>query len=94
MRERDRPKYAWRMIRTIEELSMGAWPALETFVSDGWVLRFSEGYTRRANSVHPLSRGTRRLATKIEEAERLYRERGLTPIFKLTPDSQPPGLEA
>ncbi len=73
---------------------MNAWPALETLVSDGWVLRFSDGYTRRANSVHSLFHGTRRLAAKIDEAERLYRERGLATVFKLTPDSQPRGLEA
>jgi|LGOV01.1.fsa_nt_gb hypothetical protein len=33
------------MIRFIEELSMSAWPALQTHLYDGWVLRISKGYT-------------------------------------------------
>ncbi len=81
------------MIRTLEELSMNAWPALETVESDGWVLRFSEGYTRRANSVHPLGPGTRNLVDKIQEAERQYRERDLRPTFKMTTGSLPHDLD-
>jgi ribosomal protein S18 acetylase RimI-like enzyme len=81
------------MIRTLERLSMHAWPALETLESDGWILRFSEGYTRRANSVHPLGPGTRNLADKIEEVERQYGERGLPPTFKMTTGSLPHDLD-
>jgi ribosomal protein S18 acetylase RimI-like enzyme len=81
-------------IRLLEETSMNAWPALETVTSDGWVLRFSGGYTRRANSVHPLAPGTRHLTDKVDEAERMYRARNLPTIFKLTTDSQPDGLES
>ena len=73
---------------------MNAWPALRSSVRDGWILRFSDGYTRRANSVHPLYPPSRDLAEKIAEAERLYQEQGLPAIFKLTAQSQPPGLEA
>ncbi len=31
------------MIKLIEELSMNAWPALQTKLFDGWVLRFADG---------------------------------------------------
>jgi GNAT superfamily N-acetyltransferase len=82
------------VICRLEELTMHAWPALETVASDGWVLRSSNGYTRRANSVHPLYPPSRDLAEKIAEAERLYQERGLPAIFKLTAESQPRALEA
>jgi ribosomal protein S18 acetylase RimI-like enzyme len=82
------------VIQTLEELSMNAWPALEAVKSDGWVLRFSEGYTRRANSVHPLDGGVRGPAAKIDEAEELYRAHDLPPTFKMTEASQPDGLEA
>ena len=51
---------------------------------DGWVARFAEGYTRRANSVWPLYAGTRGLGEKVEECERLYAARGQLCIFKLT----------
>jgi GNAT superfamily N-acetyltransferase len=82
------------MIRTIEELSMNAWPALRSSVCDGWVMRFSNGYTRRANSVHPLYPSSCGLDAMIAEAERLYQEQGLPAIFKLTAESQPRALEA
>jgi GNAT superfamily N-acetyltransferase len=52
---------------------------------DGWLVRFAEGYTRRANSVHPLYEGTRPLDRKIDECERLYAERAQPCIFKLNP---------
>ena len=42
------------MIRTLEELSMNALPALQTMLYGGWVLRFANGYTRRANSINPI----------------------------------------
>ncbi|MDD5265046.1 MAG: hypothetical protein PHU43_09460, partial [Candidatus Bipolaricaulis sp.] len=73
---------------------MNAWPALESMECDGWVFRFSEGYTRRANSVHPLDAGSRDLAEKIAEAERLYRAHDLPSTFKMTQASRPSGLEA
>jgi len=46
-------------IRSVEERSLNAWPSLHQMLYDGWVLRFSNGYTRRANSVSPIYRGRR-----------------------------------
>ncbi len=53
------------MIRTIEELSINALPALQTMLVDGWVLRFANGYTKRANSIHPLYASTGDAREKI-----------------------------
>lgn len=72
-------------IRHIEELSLNAWPALETALYDGWVLRFSSGYTRRANSVNPLYPSLLEATEKLRHCQRLYRDRGLPTVFKVTP---------
>ena len=82
------------MIRLIEELSLSALPALETAFLDGWVLRLSENFTRRANSINPLYPGTRPLADNLRDVEDIYRRKGQRVVFKLTPASLPEGLDA
>jgi N-acetylglutamate synthase len=74
------------MSRFLEELSINALPALQSIVADGWLLRFSKGYFRRANAVHPLEL-KRPFDTQIAFVEACYQARGLPPLFKLTPDS-------
>ena len=82
------------MIRALEELSLNAWPALQTVHYDGWLLRFAVGYTRRANSVQPLYGSTRDLAAKIAYCEQVYTGRDQSAVFKLTPAARPAGLDA
>jgi ribosomal protein S18 acetylase RimI-like enzyme len=81
------------VIRTVEELSMNAWPALQTMCYDGWILRFSNGYTRRANSVIPLYASERETVEKIKACEKVYKDQGLATTFKMTAESQPLGLD-
>jgi N-acetylglutamate synthase len=82
------------MIKTIEELSINAWPALQTMVYDGWILRFSNGYTKRANGIYPLYESKDELDTKIAACERVYQEQGLDVVYKMTSDVQPKELDA
>lgn len=77
----------------IEELSMNAWPSLQTVLYDGWILRFSGGYTRRANSVNLLYEGRLDVNEKISECERLYFGKHLDPVFKMTSASFPKELD-
>ena len=67
-----------------EELSMNAHPALKTQLYDGWILRFSNGYTNRANSVNPLYRSGLPHEVKIEHCENAYLREKLPAVFKLT----------
>ena len=50
----DSNKLTSKTIREIEELSFNAWPALQTLMFDGWIIRFADGYSKRANSVNPV----------------------------------------
>jgi ribosomal protein S18 acetylase RimI-like enzyme len=81
------------LTQRVEELSINAWPALQSLLYDGWVLRFANGYTRRANSVNPLYPSTSDLNEKISACEQLYRREGLTTVFKMTMHSMPAELD-
>jgi ribosomal protein S18 acetylase RimI-like enzyme len=72
-----------------EELSLNSHPALQTQLYDGWVLRYANGYTNRANSVSPLYQSTLDLHKKIDECETRYFAQKLPSVFKLTDFSDP-----
>jgi GNAT superfamily N-acetyltransferase len=72
-------------IQELEELSCAAWPADTELRLDGWLLRFTRGYTRRANSIHPLHETTMPVTQKLRECEQLYQAHNLPTTFKVTP---------
>lgn len=74
------------MIQRMEERSMNAWPSLQTVLYDGWVMRFSEGYTRRANSISPIYPSTLDMEDKIRFCEEKYASMNLPAVYKLTSD--------
>lgn len=74
-----------KIIQKIEELSINALPALETLFVDGWLLRFSNGYSKRANSINPLYATQEIVSEKIKKVEQIYQARNLPVMFKLTP---------
>lgn len=82
------------MICAVEELSMNAWPAMRTLHYDGWVLRYADGYTKRANSVYPLYPSEINVDQKIEFCEAFYRDLNLPAVFKLTRACAPSDLDA
>jgi ribosomal protein S18 acetylase RimI-like enzyme len=66
----------WR----VEEACLNAWPTLREVLLDGWVLRFSEGLTRRANSANPLGPVSE---VDLRACETLYRRLGLPTIIRV-----------
>jgi ribosomal protein S18 acetylase RimI-like enzyme len=77
-----------------EELSNNAWPALQTMLYDGWVLRFANGVTKRSNSVSLLYPSALDPDEKIAFCENLYEAQGITPCFKITGISEPAGIDS
>ncbi|MEK3881657.1 GNAT family N-acetyltransferase [Paenibacillus sp. PL2-23] len=82
------------LAKRIEEMSLNGWPALQTILYDGWLLRLANGYTKRSNSVHPIYAHTYDLEQKIAYCESFYASHGLPSVFKVTPFAQPGNLDA
>jgi GNAT superfamily N-acetyltransferase len=78
----------------LEELSINAWPSLQTVYDDGWLVRFANGYTGRANSVNALYPSSDDLEAKIKRCEERYTARRQETIFKISPAVQPPELDS
>lgn len=80
-------------VRTLEYLAFNAWPAFRTLLRDDWVLRFADGYSKRANSVNALAaaRGTpvAALERRIGEAEALFARLRIRCVFRLSPLMDP-----
>ena len=72
-------------IKTIEDLSLNAWPSHQIQIYDGWLLRFSYFYTHRTNCVEQIGVSTLPLDTKIAYCEEAYRKWGTPSIFKISP---------
>ena len=77
------------LARRVAAACLKGWPALHEIWLDGWLLRFAEGHTRRANSVNPLRRGSRDCREKIAECEAAYRAQGLPVIFRISALAEP-----
>lgn len=75
-------------IQLLEELGLNALPCLQQILYDGWLLRFAEGHTKRANSVTPLYAGSLDLIDKINRCEKIYRSFSIKSIFRLTDTPQ------
>ncbi len=69
----------WR----VEEACLNAWPALRQVLFGGWVLRFSGGLTRRANSANPLGFERADADPLIAGCEALYFDNRQPTIFRL-----------
>ena len=81
------------LVLRAETACYAAWPALRETTLDGWLLRFADGHTNRANSINVVAPAVRAPARKIADCEALYRAESLSPVFRLSTAIQEPGLE-
>lgn len=80
--------------RALEEAAARAWPHRSELRDEGWLLRFSGGGSKRANSVQTLRWTGSDVDAAIDRAERAYREHGQTPVFQVVDVSEPAALDS
>lgn len=80
-------------IADLERISLSMWNATEEIEYDGWILRFADGYTGRANSVQTYGASSLALQEKLAYCEAMYAQRSIPILFKMTSASQPQDLD-
>ncbi len=70
--------------RSLEKCLFNAWPALHSIEYNGWILRQSGGYTKRANSANPLNPQGDFVQTR-STVESFYQSHNQPSIFRVTP---------
>ncbi|MFX1569834.1 MAG: GNAT family N-acetyltransferase [Promethearchaeota archaeon] len=81
-------------IKFLQELLMNSWPANHYYFINGWILRFTEGVTSRANSVFPLhyTGDLKELDKDIALTEKAYHAYELPTIFTISEYFEPSNL--
>lgn len=78
---------------TYDEIMLNQWQPLQTILYDGWILRFADGYTKRANSIQPLYPSSLDIREKIRHCEELYGSHGQRTVFRLSSLTTPVDLD-
>lgn len=80
-------------LRRLEELGLNASAPPGQLLYDGWFLRLLRGQVKRARSVNAVYPSSLPLAEKLLHCEQVYRLHSLPLIFRITPFSEPAGLD-
>jgi ribosomal protein S18 acetylase RimI-like enzyme len=79
--------------RRIEEAGLNNLHTRRQLLYDGWLLFLSPGKAKRARSVNAHFGSSQPIGEKIARCERIYSDRGLPVLFRITPFAQPPNLD-
>nr|CAA6808383.1 MAG: GCN5-related N-acetyltransferase [uncultured Thiotrichaceae bacterium] len=67
----------------LEQAAFSAWPALESEALGAWLLRFADGYTKRANSANATAIISQLSDQQCEIIESYFRLRQQPPVFRI-----------
>ncbi len=81
------------LLSRIEDAGLNASAPPQQRWIDGWLVRFSPGKAQRARCINAVAPGRLASSEKLTQCQALYRSAGLRLIFRITPFSQPPGLD-
>ncbi|MEP6739365.1 MAG: GNAT family N-acetyltransferase [Caldimonas sp.] len=82
------------LLARIEDAGINASAPCEQRWVDGWLVRFSPGKAKRARCIQAVSPGRLPIADKLERCLPIYAAAGLRPYVRITPFSEPAGLDA
>jgi GNAT superfamily N-acetyltransferase len=82
------------LLARIEDAGLNASAPPQQRWMDGWLLRFSPGKAKRARCINAVAPGRQRLQDKLDRCEAVYADAQLPMIVRITPFSQPAGLDA
>ncbi len=82
------------MGKSLEEITLNTWPAQQTLLLNGWLLRYASGYTKRSNSANPLYFAADiDVYGNIQLVEKHFSDLELDTVFKITPFTEPSNLD-
>jgi GNAT superfamily N-acetyltransferase len=77
----------------IEDAGLNASAPPQQLWLDGWLLRLCPGKAKRARCINAMSAGRLPVEQKLEQAATVFRDAALPLVVRVTPFSQPPGLD-
>ncbi len=81
------------LLLRIEDAGLNASAPPQQRWIDGWLVRFSPGKAKRARCINAVALGRLPLTEKLALCQASYRMAGLRMLFRITPFSQPAGLD-
>jgi GNAT superfamily N-acetyltransferase len=88
------PAFPAALLARIEDAGINASAPREQLWIDGWLVRFSPGKAKRARCVQAVAAGRLPLEERLARCLAVFAGAGLQPYFRITPFSQPTGLDA
>ena len=87
------PAFAVELLSRIEDAGLNASAPPQQRWLDGWLVRFSPGKAKRARCVNAVAGGRSSLDDRLAACGRVYADAQLPLIVRITPFSQPNGLD-
>ena len=81
------------LLSRVEDASLNASAPPQQRWLDGWLVRYSPGKAKRARCINAVAEGRMSLAEKLRLSAPLFRDAGLPLVVRITPFSQPAGLD-
>ena len=88
------PAFTVELLSRIEDAGLNASAPPQQRWLDGWLVRFSPGKAKRARCVNAVASGRTSLGERLAACEQVFADAQLPLIVRVTPFSQPSGLDS